>query len=251
MDCIDGMKQIEDNSIDLVITSPPYNVGVKYDSWDDLKQSSDYFDFAKNWLTEVYRILKPTGRIALNIPYEVNFLNRGGRIFFASEYWRIMQQIGYKWAGLVDLHEAQPQRVKRTVWGSYLSASAPYIYNPKECVIIAYKETWKRKIKKSYFEDKTDSKKKEFIELVFGIWKYKAETKGLTEANFSEDLPLKALKILSDEGDIVLDPFMGSGTTAVACIKLKRNFIGFEISKEYCDIANKRIADAQAQKLGD
>ena len=266
-DCIELMHQLPESSIDLIITSPPYNVGIDYDSWNDKQNFSDYIIFVGRWLQEAYKILKPTGRIALNILFEVNLHERGGRLFFVSEYWKVMQKIGYKWAGLIDLHEAQAERVKFTAWGSYLSSSAPYIYNPKECVIIAYKELWKRKVKYPYFKDEDNkpsptpqynldgsdnSKKKEFIELTSGSWKYMAETRGLTKANFSKDIPLNALKILSDKGDIVLDPFMGSGTTGIACQQLGRAFIGFEISPENFKIAEKRINEAQAQKkLGD
>lgn len=266
-DCIELMHQLPESSIDLIITSPPYNVGIKYNSWNDEQPFSAYILFVNKWLQETYRVLKPTGRIALNILFEVNLHERGNRLFFASEYWKVMQQIGYKWAGMVDLHEQQAERIKYTAWGSYLSASAPYIYNPKECIIIAYKESWKRKMRCPYFKDEeispnstpqhsidgsNNSKKKEFIELVSGSWKYQAETRGLTLANFSKDIPLKALKILSDKDDLILDPFMGSGTTGVACIQLNRNFIGFEISPDYFAMAQKRINEAQAQKkLGD
>jgi site-specific DNA-methyltransferase (adenine-specific) len=229
------MPYIPDNSIDLVVTSPPYNVGIDYGQYKDNLPYDNYLDFTKKWLTEVYRILKQTGRIALNIPYEVNLHERGGRIFLVSDYWQLMKNIGYKWAGIVDLSENQPERVKYTAWGSYLSASAPYIYNPKECVIIAYKNYWK----KGKGQNSLD--KNSFIECVSGNWKYRAETKGFTQANFSLDIPIKAIKILSFIDDIILDPFLGSGTTAKACKNLNRNYIGIEINPEYCDIARKRV----------
>ena len=234
--CLNVMKNIEDNFIDLVITSPPYNVGVSYDSWLDKLTYEEYFSFMRNVLSELYRCLKPDGRIALNILYEVNFKERGGRVFLVSEIWGIMKKIGYNWAGIADLQEIQPHRVKYTAWGSYLSASSPYIYNPKECVLLAYKDHWKKDSK-----GKTTITSDEFIEAVSGRWKYMAETKKITMANYSEDIPNMAIKIMSYEGDIVYDPFMGSGTTALACKKLNRNYIGSEISEEYCRIANDRI----------
>ena len=146
----------------------------------------------------------------------------------------------------------------------FIFICAPYIYNPKECVIIAYKELWKKEAKCPYFKDEdnkpsptpqysldgsNNSKKKEFIKLTSGSWKYNAETQGLTKANFSKDIPLNALKILSDKDDIILDPFMGSGTTGVACQQLGRNFIGYEISQEYFNIAKKRIEEAVKQVM--
>ena len=142
-----------------------------------------------------------------------------------------MRKIGFKWAGLVDLIEAQSQRVKYTAWGSYLSASAPYIYNPKECLIIAYKNDWKKG------KGESSLTKEEFIEYVSGMWEYRAETKGLTKANYSLDIPMKAIKILSFVNDIVLDPFLGQGTTIKACKILNRKYIGIDISKRYCQVA--------------
>ena len=238
-ECIKGMQErLKDEVIDCCITSPPYNVGINYDNWDDKLSWEKYKEFMFNWLREVYRVLKKDGRIVLNIPYEINIMERGGRIFLVSEYWKIMQEVGFKFAGIVDLQEIQPHRVKLTAWGSWLSPSAPYIYNPKECLIIAYKENWKKENKGiSYF---TDNNKREFQDLVYGMWKYQAETKGLTDANFSYDIPLQALKILTFEKDIVLDCFMGSGTTAECCIRLNRKYVGFEISKKYCDVMKCR-----------
>lgn len=230
-DCIEVMKEMSNSFIDLVVTSPPYNCGIDYDVYKDNLDYPDYKIFAKNWLSEVFRVLKNTGRIALNIPYEVNLHERGGRIFLLSDYWQIMKNIGYKWAGLVDLIEVQSQRVKYTAWGSYLSASAPYIYNPKECLIIAYKNDWKKG------KGESSLTKEEFIEYVSGMWKYRAETKGKTKANFSLDIPMKAIKILSFKDDIILDPFVGQGTTIKACKELKRRYIGIEISERYCKIA--------------
>lgn len=241
MDCLEGMKQIPDNSIDLIITSPPYNVGIDYNVWNDEMDWDEYSKFMQEWLSQAYKVLKSDGRICLNIPYEVNLHERGGRLMVVSEYWQTMKKIGFKFAGIVDLEETSSQRVKCTAWGSWLSPSSPYLYNPKECCIIAYKKQWKKQHKgESDFVDNEVSKK-EFMDLVFGKWTYFAETQCPTKANFSLDIPLKALKILSYKNDIILDPFIGSGTTAIACKQLQRNFIGFDIDKEYYDVAIRRI----------
>lgn len=162
------------------------------------------------------------------------------RVFLLSEIWQIMKNIGFGFGGFAYLKEDAPQRVKYTAWGSFNSPSAPYIYCTSEAVIIGYKKVWKKNNKgESYFNQKN---KREFINLVSGIWKYHADTKSQTIATFSLDIPLKALKILTYKNDIVLDPFMGSGTTALACKKLHRNFLGFEISRKYYEIANRRIS---------
>lgn len=238
-DCLEVLKTFPNDAIDLVVTSPPYNVGIDYDSWDDKLPFDEYLEFTKKWLSEVFRVLKKDGRVAINVLYEINLKERGGRILLLSEYWNLMKEIGFNFAGVVDLRELSPQISKLTAWGSWLSPSAPYIYNPKECVILAYKEQWKKERKgESYFNIEN---KKEFIDLASGIWDYSAETKGLTKANFSLDIPEKAIKILSWKDDVVLDPFIGSGTTAIACLKLNRNYIGIELSEEYVKIAEDRV----------
>jgi site-specific DNA-methyltransferase (adenine-specific) len=258
-DCIDIMSKMPINSVDLIVTSPPYGVGINYDVHDDDVVFEEYLKFTKTWLTEAYQLLKDDGRIAINIPYEINRQDKGGRIFFCSEVYQVMKRIGYKFFGIVDLEEDSPHRSKTTAWGSWMSPSSPYIYNPKECVILAYKHKhiktvkgepqWKGVPTDIEQEDGTikkkvvyeDVDKKEFMELVFGQWKYFADTKSLTKATFSMDIPTRAIKILSYKNDIVLDPFNGSGTSCVAAEILDRRWIGIELSPDYCEISRKRI----------
>ena len=258
-DCIEEMAKLPEGCIDLIVTSPPYGVSIKYDVHDDDVEFEEYKVFSKNWLSEAYRVLKDDGRIALNIPYEINRQSKGGRIFFVSEVYQIMKEIGFKFFGIVDLEEDSPHRSKTTAWGSWMSPSSPYIYNPKECVILAYKKHHIKKVKGEpqwtgvptdiEQEDGTVKKKtvyleedkKEFMELVFGQWKYFADTKSLTKATFSMDIPSKAIKILSYKNDIVLDPFMGSGTSAVSAEINDRRWLGIELSPNYAEIARKRV----------
>jgi site-specific DNA-methyltransferase (adenine-specific) len=170
-----------------------------------------------------------------------------------------MKEIGFGFFGIVDLEEQSPHRSKTTAWGSWMSPSSPYIYNPKECVILAYKKfhikkvkgepQWKGApteieqedgtVKKKVVYEETD--KKEFMELVFGQWNYFADTKSLTKATFSMDIPTKAIKILSYKNDVILDPFAGSGTTLVAAEVLGRRWLGIELSPNYTEIAKTRV----------
>jgi len=115
--------------------------------------------------------------------------------------------------------------------------------------LIGYKEQWKKLEKGESYYDGSEESKKEFIEFVSGRWWYFAETRGMTDANFSLDIPNKAIKFMTYKNDLVLDPFMGSGTTAVACIKLDRQYIGFEISNSYYNIASIRIDKEWSKKL--
>lgn len=258
-DCREVMKTMEEGCIDLIVTSPPYGVGIEYDVHDDDMFVEDYLKFTEEWMTEAFRVLKDDGRIAINVPYETNRQAKGGRIFMVSEVWQIMKKIGYKFFGVVDLEEESPHRSRTTAWGSWMSPSAPYIYNPKECVILAYKKKHIKIVKgvpewvgeMGEVEDKngvmknkmmyTDTQKRDFIDLVFGQWHYFADTKSMTKATFSMDIPTKAIKILTYKNDIVLDPFAGSGTSLVAAETLGRRWIGVELSPNYSEIAKKRV----------
>ena len=257
--CVDEMSKMPENSIDLVVTSPPYNVGIDYDTHDDRMSMDEYWQFTKDWLTQALRLLKSDGRIAINIPYEVNVQERGGRILFMAEFWGVMKEVGFNFYGLVDLDENSPHRSKTTAWGSWMSPSSPYIYNPKECVILAYKKDrikkvkgepqWVGKIvdmvgedgeikKKTVYEDED---KKEFMSLVYGQWEYFADTRQQTKATFSMDIPMKAIKILTYRNDIILDPFAGSGTSLCAAEIADRQWVGIELSEKYCEVARKRV----------
>ena len=99
------MKSLDEGSIDLIVTSPPYGVGIDYDVHQDDMVWEEYEKFTYDWMEQAYRVLKDDGRIALNIPYEINRQDKGGRIFMVSEVWQIMKKIGYKFYGVVDLEE--------------------------------------------------------------------------------------------------------------------------------------------------
>jgi site-specific DNA-methyltransferase (adenine-specific) len=261
-DCIEVMKEMPEGWVDLIVTSPPYGVNIAYDVHDDDMEIGEYLEFTRKWLTEAYKVLKDDGRIALNIPYEINRQSKGGRIFFVSEVYQVMKEIGFKFFGVVDLEEDSPHRSKTTAWGSWMSPSSPYIYNPKECVILAYKKVHIKKVKgepqwkgeptvteegknKMVYQDED---KKEFMELVFGQWKYFADTRSLTKATFSMDIPNKAIKILSYKNDVILDPFNGSGTSCVAAEINDRRWVGIELSENYANIARERIQGFVDQK---
>jgi len=237
-DCRNIMNsaEIPEGSIDLIVTSPPYNCKIKYDCWDDERTYEEYLKFMEEWLHAAYRVLKDDGRIALNLFYEISQPGRGGRVFVTSDVWQIMKKIGFGWNGVMDLKEEQSERIKYTAWGSWKSASAPYAYNPKECVLIACKKTWKKQYKGT-----STIGRDEFMEAVKGEWGYRAVTSAKTPATFSLDIPLRAINLFSYLEDVILDPFCGRGTTGAACKILGRKFIGIDISPNYVTIAKDEI----------
>jgi len=262
-DTVKFMNEMPEKSVDLIVTSPPYGVGIDYDSWDDDKYFDEYMRFTREWLSAAYRVLRDDGRIAVNVPYEINRQKKGGRIYFSSEIWQVMKQLGFGFFGIVDLEESSPHRSKTTAWGSWMSPSAPYIYNPKECVILAYKNLPKKQVKgtpqwegeyqmvpnekiegefrKKLVYDEKD--KKDFMSLVFGQWNYFADTQQKTKATFSLDIPYRAIKILSYKEDLVFDPFNGSGTTCLAAEMLGRPWLGCDISQNYVKVAKERLKE--------
>ena len=224
-DCILGMQEkIPDNSIDLVVTSPPYNLGIKYDSYSDDLPLDEYYDWCADWLIECYRVLKPDGRICLN-----HYLSCGTseqRFAPLMELNSIAEEIGFHHHGCAIWDDRTI--TKRTAWGSWLSARAPYLNIPYEGILILYKDHWRKDR-----EGLSDITAKEFMETASGVWKIQPCHTYDTIANFPIDLPRKCIRFFSYLGDIVLDPFMGSGTTALAAKQTGRKYVGFEISPNY------------------
>ena len=241
MDCVEGLKKLDDNSIDLIVTSPPYNVGIDYDTWKDNMSWDNYLNWCKEWLTECFRVLKEDGRICINHYIAFSSPFEDTCQFPLMDFRNIMTSIGFN-VHKIAIWDDRTMN-KHTAWGSWLSASAPNIMTPYEGILIAYKKQW-NKINKG---ESTITKEK-FIEGVSGLW-HLGTTRSITKCNFPESLPDMCINLLSYKGDVVLDPFMGSGTTGAVAIKNDREFIGFELSPNYCKIANERIDQVKIEKL--
>ncbi len=227
-------KEVKPGSIDLIVTSPPYNVDIKYNSHDDKLSYRDYLEFSKRWLTRCYEWLKDDGRFCLNIPLDKN---KGGQQSVGADFTTIAKQIGFKYHSTIIWNEGNISR--RTAWGSWMSASAPYVIAPVELIVVLYKKRWK----KTNGSKKSDITREEFMEWTNGLWTFSGESKKKTghPAPFPIELPKRCIKLFSFVGDTVLDPFMGSGTTLIASYKLNRIGIGIEIDKGYCKLAVDRL----------
>ncbi len=227
-------NKIHENFIDLIVTSPPYNVDIKYNTHNDQLTYADYLDFCEKWLTRCYQWLKDDGRLCLNIPLDKN---KGGHQSVGADITTILKKIGYKYHSTIVWNEGNISR--RTAWGSWLSAAAPYVIAPVELIVILYKKNWK-KISGSR---KSDILKKEFMDWTNGLWTFSGESKKKIghPAPFPLELPRRCIKLFSFVNDVILDPFLGSGSTLISAYKNNRKGIGIEIDAGYCKIAHNRL----------
>jgi site-specific DNA-methyltransferase (adenine-specific) len=221
---------------DLIITSPPYNVGIKYNSNDDVLNYENYLAFTKKWLTNCLLWTRDTGRMILNIPLDKN---KNGQKSVGADITNVAQKAGWKYHSTIVWNEGNISR--RTAWGSFMSASAPYVIAPVELILVLYKKDWK----KIYGSKISDITKKDFMDWTNGLWTFNGESKKRIghPAPFPKELPYRAVKLFSFMGDVVFDPFSGSGTTALVAAANKRIGIGLDIDLAYCKLAKMRILE--------
>jgi site-specific DNA-methyltransferase (adenine-specific) len=225
--------RIKEGAIDLIVTSPPYNVDIKYKSYDDRIPYKEYLNFTKDYLAKCYQLAKDDGRFCLNIPLDKN---KGGQQSVCADITTIAKEVGWKYHSTIIWNEQNIS--KRTAWGSWLSARAPYVIAPVEVIVVLYKKKWRK-----MNSGKSDITKKEFIEWTSGVWTFTGESKKRIghPSPFPVELPRRCIKLFSYVGDTVLDPFLGSGTTLIACSETGRKGIGVEIDKNYCELAKQRL----------
>ncbi len=227
----ENMKELPDNSVHLMITSPPYNVSKEYDEDLSLKE---YLQLLANSFKETYRVLVNGGRACINVAN----LGRKPYIPLSDYISKMMIDIGFNMRGEIIWNKAASASPS-TAWGSWQSAANPILRDIHEYILVFSKGDYKREKKG---KENTISKD-QFMEWTKSIWTMNAESARRIghPAPFPEELPYRLIQLYSFKGDIILDPFMGSGTTAVSALKTDRKFVGYDISKEYIDLAEKRI----------
>lgn len=244
-DCLIAMKELSNGSVHCVITSPPYNVDLGnnkykkdgYSTHNDNMPYDDYLDWMKEVFKECYRVLSHDGRICVNIGDGKN-----GKIPTHSDFIQIMKSIGFM--PMTTIIWNKNNTSNRCAWGSYLSAKAPSFPRPFEYILVFQKSNGLERIGESTIT------KDEWKEYSNGLWSFAPEMKQKKighPAMFPIELPTRVIKMLSYKHDVILDPFMGVGTTAIACLNTDRKFIGIEIDDKYFDIARERIDKAKSQ----
>jgi DNA modification methylase len=233
------MDDLPDNCIHLMVTSPPYNVGKEYDQ--DLSLD-DYRGLLIRVLSEVKRVLVPGGRVCVNVA------NLGRKPYIPLHRYIIEDalKLGFLMRGEIIWDKAKSASPS-TAWGTWLSAANPILRDTHEYILVFSKDTFTRKKPK---ERRSTISKKEFLEFTKSVWTFNAESARRVNhpAPFPVELPYRLIQLYTFEGEVVLDPFVGSGATCLAALQSKRYYVAYEINEEYVKIAEKRIRDFEAKQ---
>ena len=228
------MAELPNDCVHLMVTSPPYNVGKEYDENLTLEE---YRKFLKAVWKEVYRVLVPGGRICINIA------NLGRKPYIPLHAFIVEDVIDldFLMRGEIIWNKASSASPS-TAWGSWLSASNPTLRDIHEYILVFSKGTFSRK---NSIKRKNTISKEEFLDFTKSVWTFPAESarKVGHPAPFPVELPYRLIQLYTFEGELVLDPFMGSGQAAIAAIKANRHYVGYEIDEEYANLIERRIKE--------
>lgn len=234
-DCREALKTLPNNSVHLVVTSPPYNVNKDYGKWNDSMPLNEYLEFTKEWLTECYRVLTDDGRICINVPlskYKDNAIN-------VFQIYSVMKKIGFKDREIIIWVKKRKSDnrflVKQKTYGTW-SPVNPMLRNPLEAILVMNKKDGRLNC-----YGKSDLTPREFLRWSYNLWEIDTESDRSHPAPYPIELPKRLIKLYSFPNQTILDPFLGSGTTTKAAIELNRNSIGIELNPEYVEMVKGRI----------
>ncbi len=231
------MSELPDSCLHLMVTSPPYNVTKDYDTDLSLQE---YLRFLKNVFSETHRVLVNGGRACINVAN----LGRKPYIPLSDYISRMMIEMGFFMRGEVIWNKGAGAGTSMA-WGSWLSASNPVLRDTHEYILVFSKGDFSRESK----HRENTITKEQFMEWTKSVWTFNPESakKVGHPAPFPNELPYRLIQLYTFKDDIILDPFMGSGTTGLASIKADRKFIGYEINEDYVSLANKRLKKEMRQ----
>jgi site-specific DNA-methyltransferase (adenine-specific) len=233
------MKEVPDHSVHLMVTSPPYNVTKEYDRDLSLQE---YLQLLRNVFTETYRVLVYGGRACINVAN----LGRKPYIPLSDYISQMMLEIGFQMRGEIIWYKGAGAGVSMA-WGSWCSAANPVLRDTHEYILVFSKGSFSRKKP----QGKTDTiSRDQFMEWTKSVWTVNPESaqKVGHPAPFPVELPYRLIQLYTFSGDIVLDPFMGSGSTAIAALKSGRKYVGYEVDPAYIKLAEQRIAAYQLRR---
>lgn len=229
----EDMSEIPDGTIALMVTSPPYNVGKDYD--DDLSLD-EYLGLLEGVFRETYRVLEAGGRVAVNVA------NLGRKPYLPLNHYvaDLLTDIGFMLRGEIIWQKARAAGGS-CAWGSWQSAKNPTLRDVHEYIVVGSKESFRRE------RPGTDTiSRDEFLAATMSLWEMAPESARRVghPAPFPVELPRRLIELYTFEGDLVLDPFMGVASTAMAAVETGRDYVGYEINPEYIEQAERRLSDA-------
>jgi len=237
--CLKVFPKLPAESVDLVITSVPYNTGHPYDVYKDTKKYKDYIDFLQKIFKGLYPVLKKGGRVAINVGDQLN-----GKVHTHVDICEFMvHDLGYMQMTTIIWQKQNTSR--RTSWGTFQSPKNLSFPTPFEYIMVFAKESYAL-----LNEGTTDVTKEEFVDWSMAMWTfprkaYKESTYLINHkihpAPFPEELPKRLIKMLAWKEATILDPMSGSGTTLIAAKRLGRNYIGIELSKNYVEYSKQKL----------
>ena len=234
----ESMDELPDSCVHLMVTSPPYNAQKEYD--EDLKLD-EYLALLKRVWVETYRVLAPGGRACVNVAN----LGRKPYIPLHAHVIQQMQETGFHMRGEIIWNKASSASPS-TAWGSWQSASNPVLRDVHEYILVFSKGALRREPQGR----ESTIAREDFLEWTRSVWNFPAVSakKVGHPAPFPEELPHRLIQLFTFRGDVVLDPFVGSGTTCLAALADGRSYVGYETSEEYVALARRRIAQAAQRK---
>jgi len=229
----ENMQAIPDNSLHLMVTSPPYNVTKEYDQDLSLRE---YLQLLRNVFAETYRVLVHGGRACVNVAN----LGRKPYIPLSDYISQMMLEIGFLMRGEIIWYKGAGAGISMA-WGSWQSASNPVLRDTHEYILVFSKGSFGRK--KSENSENTISRE-QFMEWTRSVWDINPESASKVghPAPFPVELPYRLIQLYTYKGEVVLDPFMGSGSTALAALKSERKYVGYEVDPEYIRLAEERLS---------
>jgi site-specific DNA-methyltransferase (adenine-specific) len=227
---------LPDGAVDLIVTSPPYGLGIDYSDSDDNSEYAAYLGHTRMWAAEMHRIAAPQGRICLNVPLDIT---RGGVQPMYADWLDSLRAAGWRYRCSIVWNEGTIN--KSVARGSVDSPSSPHVIAPVEMILVMHKGDWNlRQIGTHNLEHA------QWLEWTNGLWTFGGEHHRDHPAPFPEELPRRCISLFSFDTAVVCDPFVGSGTTAIVAYRLGRTFYGFDQSSEYVALARGRVVQAVA-----
>jgi len=233
------MRFTGNETVDLIVTSPPYNVNMNYDEYNDDRTPEEYRELLTNVFIECKRVLKPAGRIAVNVA------NIGRKPYhkLENQVHNILTNLNFGCRGEIIWNKSKGKSGSSTAWGSWKSPSNPCLRDQHEYILLYSKNhNWKRET-----DGNETISKEEFMRNTKSVWNINPVSSENHPAVFPKEIPRRLIQSHTYENETVLDPFCGSGTTCVVAKQLDRDYIGYDTSEEYVELTRDKLENLEKE----